>query len=176
MRLIRLENEKTHTVLVRKGLFFQYLKEKYHADLDQHLTVEQKAISKSFQWLCEKSIVDIVVYFRWCDPENWPKFREVVFKGAPWLIKATVANGMASSIRKTLYKHGIGRFSDAEKLKILNEAWINTSCIYIGGNLTTLGQKNQPFNSSQHPHYTILSLHSINYNFIYTRYKINYDF
>ena len=102
-------------------IIIEHLKEKYHIDLDQHLSPEQKAIAKSFQWLCEKSIVDIVMYFRWCDPINWPKFREVVFKGAPWLIKATVANGMASSIRKTLYKHGIGRFSDIEKLKILDD-------------------------------------------------------
>lgn len=111
-----------HGELIEDSTFIiEHLKQKQNVDLDQHLSAEQKAISKSFQWLCEKSIVDIVMFFRWCDPVNWLKFREVVFKGAPWLIKATVANGMSNSIRKTLYKHGIGRFSDAEKLKILND-------------------------------------------------------
>ena len=99
----------------------EYLKEKHSVDLDKHLTIEQKAIAKAFQWLCEKSIVNIVVYFRWADADNWPKFREVIFRGMPWVIKVTVVNIMSNSIRKTLHKHGMGRFTDAEKLKILND-------------------------------------------------------
>lgn len=98
-----------------------HLKQQHGVDLDKHLSDEQKAVARAFQLLCEKSIVDIVMYFRWVDKENWPKFREIVFRGAPWLIKVTVANGMAKNIEKTLYKHGIGRFTDSEKLKILND-------------------------------------------------------
>ncbi len=109
----------------------EHLKNKHGIDLDQHLTLEQKAISKSFQWLCEKSLLDIVVWFRWTDEKNWPKTREIIFHGAPWFIKATVANVMAKSIKKTLYKSGTGRFTDEEKLKILND---NLSAIsnYLG--------------------------------------------
>jgi glutathione S-transferase len=98
-----------------------HLKLKHSVDLDKHLSAEEKAIAKAFQLLCEKSIVDIVMYFRWVDKENWPKFRDIVFRGAPWFIKVTIANGMAKSIEKTLYKHGIGRFTEAEKLKILDD-------------------------------------------------------
>jgi len=58
--------------------------------------------------------------------------------------------------------------------KLLNEAWLNTSGVYIGGNITSLGQSQPPFNSTKHPHYTILSLHHIANNFLYTRYKIGY--
>ena len=112
-------------------LIIEHLKQKHGVDLDKHLTPEQKAISKAFQWLCEKSLVDIVVHFRWVDQNNWPKFREVIFRGAPWLIKVTIANAMAKSIKKTLYKHGMGRFTDTEKLKILDD---NLSAIsnYLG--------------------------------------------
>lgn len=102
-------------------LIIEHLKKNHNIDLDSHLTPEQKAISKSFQWLCEKSIVDIVVYFRWADKNNWPKFREVIFQGAPWLIKATVANLIAKSVTKTLYNSGVGRFTDSEKLKMLDD-------------------------------------------------------
>jgi glutathione S-transferase len=98
-----------------------HLKHQHGVDLDKHLSDEQKAVARAFQLLCEKSIVDIVMYFRWVDKENWPKFREIVFRGAPWLIKVTVANRMAKNIEKTLYKHGTGRFTDSEKLKILND-------------------------------------------------------
>lgn len=109
----------------------EHLKNKHGIDVDKHLAPEQKAISKAFQWLCEKSISDIIVHFRWVDKTNWPKFRDVIFRGAPWFIKGTVANLMASSIKKTLHRHGLGRFTDAEKLKILDD---NLSAIsnYLG--------------------------------------------
>jgi glutathione S-transferase len=112
-------------------LIIEHLKQMHGVDLDKHLTPEQKGISKAFQWLCEKSLVDIVVHFRWVDQNNWPKFREVIFRGAPWLVKVTVANAMAKSIKKTLHKHGMGRFTDVEKLRIMDD---NLSAIsnYIG--------------------------------------------
>lgn len=102
-------------------LIIEHLKNTHGIDLDQNLTAEQKSIAKAFQWLCEKSIVDIVVYFRWVDKTNWPKFREIIFHGAPWLVKVSIGNKMANSIGKTLHKHGVGRFTDIEKLQILND-------------------------------------------------------
>ena len=50
--------------LVEDSTFIiEHLKQKHGIDLDKHLNQEQKAIAKAFQWLCEKSIVDIVVHF-----------------------------------------------------------------------------------------------------------------
>lgn len=120
-------------------LIIDHLKQKHGIDLDRHLTLEQKAIATAFQWLCEKSLVDIVVHFRWNDPGNWPDFREAIFGGAPWLIKVTVANAMARSISKTLHKHGMGRFTDTKKLKILDD---NLSAIsnYLGAKKLFFGE------------------------------------
>ncbi|MBK8202570.1 MAG: glutathione S-transferase family protein [Bdellovibrionales bacterium] len=126
------------------GLIIEHLKQKHGVDLDKHLAIEQKAIAKAFQWLCEKSLVDIVVHFRWVDQTNWPKFREVIFRGAPWFIKGTVANIMAKSIKKTLHKHGIGRFTDAEKLKILDDnlsaisSYLGTKKFFFGDQVSTI--------------------------------------
>jgi riboflavin biosynthesis pyrimidine reductase len=58
--------------------------------------------------------------------------------------------------------------------KLLDEAWLNTSSVYIGGSINSLGMQNQSFSSSSHPHYTVLTLHNIANNFLYTRYKITY--
>lgn len=99
----------------------QHLKLKHNADLDGHLSNEERAVAKAFQRLCEVSIGDVILYFRWVDKENWAKFRDIVFRGAPWFIKVTIANGMARNIAKTLYKHGIGRFTDEERLKLLDD-------------------------------------------------------
>lgn len=62
-----------------------------------------------------------------------------------------------------------------QEKQLLDEAWINTSGVYIGGNIAKLGRLNQSFSAYNHPHYTILSLHSCEYNFLYTRYKITYS-
>lgn len=125
-------------------LVIEHLKKKHGIDLDEHLTLEQKAVAKAFQWLCEKSLVDIIIHFRWVDKNNWPRFREVIFHGAPWMVKATIANIMASSIKKTLYKHGIGRFTDTEKLKILEDNlaaisnYLGTKKFFFGDQISTI--------------------------------------
>lgn len=58
--------------------------------------------------------------------------------------------------------------------ELLDEAWLNTSGVYIGGDVAALGINNHSFLYTNHPHYTILTLHHIANNFLYTRYKINY--
>ena len=60
------------------------------------------------------------------------------------------------------------------QLQLLDEAWINQSGVYIGGNTSSLGQFNNSFAVNIHPHYTILTLHNLAYNFVYPRYKISY--
>jgi hypothetical protein len=60
------------------------------------------------------------------------------------------------------------------QLKLLNELWLNYSGSYIGGNLIGLGNSQAPFTSKNHPDCEILTLHSLGYNFIYTRQKILY--
>lgn len=61
-----------------------------------------------------------------------------------------------------------------QQLELLNEAWLNTSGIYIGGSISSLGQQQDSFKYTNHPHYTILTLHTLGCNFLYTRYQISY--
>ena len=60
------------------------------------------------------------------------------------------------------------------ELQLLNEVWLNYSSSYIGGNITSLGNKQNSFNSINHPDTEILTLHHINYHFLYSRQKICY--
>lgn len=99
----------------------EHLQKKHKIDLDQNLTDEQKSITQAFKWLIERNIVNIVMWFRWADEKNWPKFRDIIFAGAPWIIKATIANQMAKKVKKTIWDMGIGRFTDTERLHLLNQ-------------------------------------------------------
>ncbi|WP_425447184.1 RibD family protein [Dethiothermospora halolimnae] len=56
--------------------------------------------------------------------------------------------------------------------KLLDEAFVNYSGLYAGGNLA-LGN-NIPFTSENHPEVDILSIHIHRSNFIYTRQKFRY--
>ena len=59
--------------------------------------------------------------------------------------------------------------------KLLHEFWLNYSCSYIGGEITSLGNKQQSFSSISHPDTEILTLHHIDYHFLYSRQKILYS-
>ncbi len=86
------------------------------------------------------------------------------------LSKCLYQNNVKIILNESPYYH-----HQLQELKLLDEAWINTSGVFIGGNVSQLGQFNNAFDSNNHPHYTILTLQSLGYNFIYTRYKINYS-
>jgi riboflavin biosynthesis pyrimidine reductase len=58
--------------------------------------------------------------------------------------------------------------------KLLDEIWLNYSGSYIGGAIKSLGDKQDSFTSLSHPDTEILTLHHIDYHFLYSRQKILY--
>ncbi len=59
--------------------------------------------------------------------------------------------------------------------KLLHEIFINTSCVFVGGQATGIGSSETPFLSTDHPHCDIVSIHLHQTNFLYTRYCFRYD-
>lgn len=59
-------------------------------------------------------------------------------------------------------------------LKLMDELFLNYSCLYIGGKALTLGQSGKEFTSLDHPHTKILSIHSHSDSFFYFRHKFVY--
>lgn len=59
--------------------------------------------------------------------------------------------------------------------KLLDEAWINYSLSYIGGSMISLGNNQKSFNCTNHPDSEILSLHHLDYHFLYSRQRIIYN-
>lgn len=57
---------------------------------------------------------------------------------------------------------------------LLDEAFINTSSVFVGGKATSIGSQNNSFSSIDHPHSEIVSIHIHNSYFLYTRYKLMY--
>jgi riboflavin biosynthesis pyrimidine reductase len=58
--------------------------------------------------------------------------------------------------------------------KLLDEFWLNYTCSYIGGNISALGQNQDSFTSFNHPDTEILTLHHLDYHFLYSRQRFIY--
>lgn len=57
---------------------------------------------------------------------------------------------------------------------LLDEIFINTSCVFVGGKATSIGSNSQSFTSVEHPHSEIVTMHMHSPHFVYTRYKMIY--
>lgn len=62
------------------------------------------------------------------------------------------------------------------KQEMMDELFLNLSCVYIGGGDTmTLGKADKGFLSTYHPHTEVLSIHSYNPHFFFLRHKLIYN-
>ncbi len=57
---------------------------------------------------------------------------------------------------------------------LLDEIFINTSCVFVGGQATGIGTSASSFSSLEHPHCQVVSMHLHKASFIYTRYRFGY--
>ena len=55
---------------------------------------------------------------------------------------------------------------------LMDELFINTSGVYVGGNALSLGKSGQSFLSQEHPHTSLMSMHVHSPHFLYTRYAL----
>lgn len=59
--------------------------------------------------------------------------------------------------------------------RLLDEIFITNSCLFVGGQATSLGTFDEAFTSTEHPHCEIVTMHMHSPHFIYTRYKMRYE-
>lgn len=58
---------------------------------------------------------------------------------------------------------------------LLDEMFITTSCLFVGGSATGIGTMGQSFTSKHHPHCRVESIHMHSPHFLFTRYKMIYQ-
>lgn len=58
---------------------------------------------------------------------------------------------------------------------LLDELYLNTSTVFIGGGALSLGSSMDSFTLDNHPHSRVISIHSHSDYFFYTRYRMEYD-
>lgn len=108
---------------------------------------------------------------------------DVFSEGKIVLATGTGNQPCVADAMKALKKMGIDRLivespmylSLLMKEKMLDELFLNTSSIFIGGEALTMARGVKSFTAEDHPHTQVVSIHSHSDFFFYTRYKILYD-
>ena len=57
---------------------------------------------------------------------------------------------------------------------LLDEIYITTSCLFVGGQAVSIGSYTDAFGSLDHPHCEVVTIHTHSPHFFYTRYKMLY--
>jgi len=93
-------------------IIIHYLKETYGDKLDQHLTVEQKAIALGMQRLIEESLYWGLVYSRWIDPVGWKVVCPAFFGHLKLPLRFILPMMLRKKVRRELKGQGLGRLPE----------------------------------------------------------------
>lgn len=96
-----------------------YLAEQYGITLDAGLSDADKAVAWSVECLCSDHLYWCVVHERWLDDAVFARGPGVFFQRVPFLLRGMVIRMIRRKVRGNLHGQGLGRFSPAERLRLL---------------------------------------------------------
>jgi len=85
-------------------------------DFHPGLSEIEKAQSRALIRMAEEHLYFHVILDRWGRDDVWPVIRDMYFNVIPFPIRRVVANGLRRNLIRGLDVHGLGRFSEAERL------------------------------------------------------------
>lgn len=105
------------TIVSDSTLILDYLKQKYGDTLDGHLSAEQKAVGRAFQWLFEEHLYWVGIHLRWRREEGWAYTQDYfdMFKG---LQRHIILPLIRRKMLRALHAQGLGRHTHEEIMQI----------------------------------------------------------
>lgn len=125
-------------------LIIDYLRDQYHADLDQGLTPRERAESMAFQRLIEDHLYWAVMWSRWSQPHNWPANKQAIFGRFPPVLRDVIARLARRHIRRLIWGQGLGRHTENEIFHLGNQGltalseFLGDKPFFLGDRPTTL--------------------------------------
>ncbi|MBN3003950.1 glutathione S-transferase family protein [Chromobacterium alkanivorans] len=96
-----------------------HLADKHGLTLEAGLSEEQKALAWSVDCMLGDHFYWGIVHERWMVDENFARGPSVFFKTVPALLRGLVTTLVRRKVRANLQGQGMGRFSAAERLRLL---------------------------------------------------------
>ncbi len=114
-------------VIADSFFIFRHLRARYGADIDAHLSPEQRSFAELTIKSLDENFYWCIVISRWLDDRSWPTIKQSFFSELPlplkWIIPAIARRGVRSSARG----HGIGLHSEDELREIAAHTLDNLS-------------------------------------------------
>jgi glutathione S-transferase len=102
------------TVVADSTLIRLYLEQKYGIDFDRGLTAHERGVGWTMDKMFEDHMYWVLVYWRWLIDENFARGPRAFFQRVPALVRPLAERFVRKRIRDNLYRHGLGRHSEAE--------------------------------------------------------------
>lgn len=129
------------------GLLIDYVSKKYCHNLDDWLTQEQHAMGLSVVRMLEEHFYFALLYSRWIDDKTWPAVKKVFFGNLPPVLSTLIPNLIRGSMKKAVWKQGIGRHSEEEIFTMAKDDLRAVSLI-LGTNKFLLGEQLSSYDAS----------------------------
>lgn len=121
-------------------IILERLKKTGGIDLDAHLSPREKAQSHALQRMIEERLNFVLGYSRWLEPQNWEKYRPILFGKMPWVLRRFLPQMVQRQVRKAYEAQGIGRHS-RDEIYALGKADLDAMSQILGDKPFFFGDK-----------------------------------
>lgn len=96
------------------SFIIEHLIKSHNLTIDDWLTKEQKATAYLINKSIDENFYWCLIYSRWICEDSWPRVKKELFARLPFPVRLVIPHIVRKGLKDTLFKHGIGRHSDAE--------------------------------------------------------------
>lgn len=118
----------------------EYLKSEKQIDLDHWLSEHDKALVHLITKSLDENLYWCLVYSRWVNEDTWPRLRHAFFASLPFFLRPVIPYLVRKGVLSALNKHGLGRHSNAEMLKIASHS-LHSLSIILGDKAYFMGSQ-----------------------------------
>lgn len=133
-------------IITESNHIFHYLSERYHVQLDNHLTALQKTNSFLITRMLDNHLYWVMSYSRWQDERYWPLFKAEFLRQFPETLESTLEKARKYNIEKYRYQ-GISRY-DVKDIYQSGIEDLASIAFYLGKNDFIFGEKPHTIDAS----------------------------
>lgn len=108
-----------------------YLQQHHGADIDSHLSAEDKARAYLINRSLDEDFYWTLVYSRWMEEDTWHILKAALFDGMPFPLNKIIPIVARKKVTKNLYHQGLGR-RDKEEVYTLASNTLNGLSTLLG--------------------------------------------
>lgn len=132
--------EDSGKIIPDSSFILKYLKDTYGDTIDNHLSVEDKAIAHAFIKMIDENLYWALVHGRWKFEHNVAILNKAFFDDIPFPLNKIIAFKARNDVLKALYRQGMGRHSDDEVVEIGNRD-LKALSDFLGSKIYFFGDK-----------------------------------